>query len=407
MRIFFFCATAMVLSFTAQIALAQTWRLTGPGSNDWLCVASSANGQTVIAGRYPGFLYVSTNAGSTWTTNVTLNGYWASVASSADGTKLMAAAEYEGSPMFSGVFLSTNAGVNWTSNNLPALYWGSVAMSADGKILAAAQPYNSQLNIGGSIFCSTNSGITWTSNSLTFACGAAMSADGRKIFVTGPEQLCYSTNFGTSWTVMTTAPPSYSFASPSQYIASSADGNRLLMYAAQPGGNQGFIYSSTNSGATWTPTSLPESSWSFVASSGAGQTLMAAAGGFVSGPLFVSTNAGASWTTNSSENWAGVACSADGGTLFAVAMSDNNSDGDSGAIFKSQFIQPPSLNVTAAGPDLLLSWLIPSTNFAPEESGDLRTWTGMTNTPSLNFANLQNQIRVSPTNRARFYRLAH
>ena len=93
-----------VLLFAAQMAISQTWNPTGSGSNEWLCVASSANGSTLIAGQWLGCFEVSTNAGATWMTNDMTNGNWASVASSADGTKLLAASAYGGNGPFIGKF---------------------------------------------------------------------------------------------------------------------------------------------------------------------------------------------------------------------------------------------------------------------------------------------------------------
>jgi hypothetical protein len=43
-------SAAVILCLTAEIAISQTWKLTGSGTDDWMCIASSANGRTVIAG---------------------------------------------------------------------------------------------------------------------------------------------------------------------------------------------------------------------------------------------------------------------------------------------------------------------------------------------------------------------
>jgi hypothetical protein len=366
----------------------------------------------VIAGQYPGAFAVSTDAGVTWT-NVMTNGYWTSVASSADGTKLLAAAGYLDSAHVCGIFLSTNSGASWISNSFPTLDWGSVAMSADGGTVVAAAIFDSSGNPNASVFCSTNSGVNWASNNLAAVTGAkgtvavsvAMSADGRKIFVSGAA--CYSTNSGTSWIQMTNA-PSASVWIPVQTIAASADGNRLILCL---GGNDAGVYVSTNSGTTWNLTSLPQAAWGFVASSADGQTLMAASGlgteySAPPGPLYISTNSGASWTTNASENWTGVACSADGGALLAVAASDANLDGDSGAIYSFRSVQSPLLNTKPSAGNLQLSWLIPSTDFVLEQSADLNNWTSLTNRSCFNPTNLEDEIMVSPTNSAGFYRLA-
>jgi hypothetical protein len=395
---------AVVFFVAAQIAVSQNWTLTSAGTNDWLCVASSANGNTLIAGQYLGGIEVSTNAGATWATNEMLtNAYWTSVASSADGTKLLAAAAYEGGDTVNGLFLSTNSGATWVSNSLPVMYWGSVAMSADGKIMAAAAPLNSGLELfGGSVFCSTNSGSAWSSNGLENACGAAMSADGQKIFVTGLLQPCFSTNFGTSWTEMTNAPSSYDFLSPSQYIASSADGSRLILAVTGSDAAPYLIYTSADSGNTWTLAQVPGKAWNFVTSSANGKTLMVSGfGQFEPSSLYISTNSGASWTSNSvpNENWAETACSADGGKLVAAPAS--------GPIYISQSLQRPLINATPKDYQLQLSWLIPSTNFVLEQSADLYNWAAVTNSPELNLANLNEQILISPTNGTGFYRLVH
>ena len=82
------------------------------------------------------------------------NKTWWSVASSADGTKLVAAA------YGSGIYTSTNSGLTWISNNAPARNWYSVASSADGKKLVAVINVLSTSGAGG-IYSSTNGGDSW------------------------------------------------------------------------------------------------------------------------------------------------------------------------------------------------------------------------------------------------------
>ena len=176
-------AAWLLFAAAAPIGLfAQTWNLTNSGTNNWESIASSADGSTLIAGQWTGDVAVSTNAGATWTTVLT-NQYWNSVAASADGTKFLVAS----ASADSGVFLSTNSGASWISNSLPAFYWGSVAMSADGNILAAVAPITSGSDFAAvcAVFCSTNSGNNWVSNNLNLAhtvgqptpVSVAMSAD--------------------------------------------------------------------------------------------------------------------------------------------------------------------------------------------------------------------------------------
>jgi hypothetical protein len=59
------------------------------------------------------------------------------------------------------------------------------------------------------------------------------------------------------------------------------------------------------------------------------------------------------------------------------------------------------------GSDLLLSWIIPSQSFVPQQTADLITpnWTDVTNTPVLNLTNLQNQVVVPLLMSNQFFRL--
>jgi len=129
-------------------------------------------------------LFTSTNFGVNWTkaTNAP-TADWYSVASSADGNTLLACAYNNGN-----VYLSTNAGVIWTKSSLPANDWNSVAESADGiKMVALANNNSPAFGTGnGGIYTSTDSGTTWVSNNVpswSWTC-AAMSADGNEIIAT-------------------------------------------------------------------------------------------------------------------------------------------------------------------------------------------------------------------------------
>ena len=149
-------------------------------------IASSADGSKLVAaagGTTNGPIFASTNSGVDWTkaTNAPL-ARWYSVASSADGNKLLVCA-YPGN-----VYLSTDAGLTWTETSLPTNNWDSVAESADGtKMVALANSGLATVGTGGGgIFTSTDSGATWVSNNVpswAWTC-AAMSADGNEIIAT-------------------------------------------------------------------------------------------------------------------------------------------------------------------------------------------------------------------------------
>ena len=57
--------------------------------------------------------------------------------------------------------------------------------------------------------------------------------------------------------------------------------------------------------------------------------------------------------------------------------------------------------------NLVLSWIVPTTNFVLQQNLDLTTtnWTNVTNAPVLNLTNLQDEVVLSPTNDSGFYRL--
>jgi hypothetical protein len=113
-------------------------------------------------------------------------------------------------------------------------------------------------------------------------------------------------------------------------VASSADGAKLVAAAAprrdghgNPLGG-GPIYTSTNSGATWTRTSAPTDGWRAVASSFDGARLVAAHDAAYFDSIFTSNDSGATWTETSAPTnfWTAVACSADGANLIAAAGVD-------------------------------------------------------------------------------------
>ena len=224
----------------------------------WNSVASSADGTKLIAAVGFGNLYVSTDSGTTWTACET-NRLWLSVASSADGTKLVAAGGTQ-------IHVSTDSGTNWTAHE-STRNWISVASSADGTKLVAAVG-------GGQLYVSTDSGTNWTARESNRGWhSVASSADGTKLVAAVYEgQLYVSTDSGATWTARESDRRWYS-------VASSADGTKLV--AAVVGGQ---LYTSTDSGATWTACESNRDWWA-VASSADGNKLIAAVSG---GQLYTS-----------------------------------------------------------------------------------------------------------------------
>jgi hypothetical protein len=193
---------------------AQTWLPTSAPNKSWTGLASSADGNRLVAVVYGGGIYVSENFGFSWDlTGAPVEG-WEAVASSEDGRKLVAVGD-------GGVFTSSNWGRNWIMDQLPSgigygVFWVSVTSSCDGSKLAVVNYYESL------VYLSMNSGATWTSNSIA-------NADNYQ-------------SFGSA-----------------RSIASSADGTKLAV--ATLGGT---IFTSTNSGVDWMATTAPIANWSSI-----------------------------------------------------------------------------------------------------------------------------------------------
>jgi len=143
-----------------------------------------------------------------------------------------------------------------------------------------------------------------------------------------------------------------------------------------------------------------------VASSADGKRLMASLSS-----LYLSTNSGAAWIENNipsqTYGWGSgyVASSADGKKLFLALGSDDFAHPNS--IYTCYSPPTPQLNLKPSDTNLAFSWLVPSTNFALQQNLDLTTtnWVTLTNTPTLNLTNLQDEIILSPSNSSGFFRL--
>jgi photosystem II stability/assembly factor-like uncharacterized protein len=259
-------------------------------SRDWTSVASSADGSKLVAVVYNGQIYTSTDSGTNWTARDSSRS-WASVASSTDGSKLVAAVS-------SGqIYTSTDSGTNWTARDSSRV-WMAVASSADGsKLVAVVQ--------NGQIYTSTNSGTNWTARgSNRFWWSVASSADGSKLVaVVSGGQIYTSTDSGTNWTARG---GSQNWNS----VAASADGSKLVAVV-----QSGQIYTSTDSGTNWTAQGSNQF-WQAVAASADGSKVVAVVSG---GQIYTSTDSGLTWAAReSSRNWASVASSADGNKLVGV-----------------------------------------------------------------------------------------
>lgn len=239
--------------------LAPSWTPRDPtgigmgGMAWWSSIASSIDGAKVTAAAQSGSLYTSSDAGITWTlrdpTGSGMGTSWNGLASSADGTKLVATG-------IAGLYTSTDSGLNWVARDPTGTgmgsMWNSVASSADGTKLIVTD------GMGG-LYTSTDTGVTWTARNPAGMLGTsfgrlASSADGTKLVVAaaGMSSLLYiSTDSGVTWSPRDPTGTGYGMGYSS--IAVSADGTKLI--AAPSGGS--LFYISTDAGVTWILRTVP------------------------------------------------------------------------------------------------------------------------------------------------------
>ena len=123
-------------------------------------------------------------------------------------------------------------------------------------------------------------------------------------------------------------------------------------------------------------------------------------------PPYTSSGSGVTWISNSIPgSWFCVASSADGSELAAANL--DNGDFSQTGLWIGRRTPSPKLNVAAANTNLTLSWIVSSTNFVLQQNLDLSSanWTTISNLPSLNLSNLQDQVTLTPSNGNGFFRL--
>jgi photosystem II stability/assembly factor-like uncharacterized protein len=274
-------------------ALAGWTEQTASGGRQWVSVASSSDGTKLAAVAEWASIYTSTDSGLTWTEQTDSgSGIWSSIASSSDGTTL--AASVNGGY----IYTSTNSGASWTEQTgSGSRSWQNVTMSSDGTKIIATQ--------NGSPYYSTNSGVTWAEGAWGASApyATAMSSDGSVSYGVVSDSSDYikkSTDYGANWTPLVNS------------VIANYRGIAAVVYG-------GYIYTSTDSGATWTEqTGSGSKNWRSIASSSDGTKLVAVV---QNGYIYISTDSGVTWTEQTgagSTTWYDVVSSSDGTKLAAV-----------------------------------------------------------------------------------------
>lgn len=405
-------------SFGGPICVSTNWGVTWQANSpneDWDSVASSADGTKLVGvctltddtnGYGDSTIFTSTDSGTTWTaqnwttdTNHFIN--WAWVASSADGSKLVALATPEGGFSSSdparaniGIYLSTDSGVSWqlSAAQIPTNSWEALASSADGTTLAAAGFHvdftlNEDIQ---SIYVSRDSGATWVAGNAPNVNwrAIAMSADGSKmvaVTVPSPGQIYTSSDYGQNWTLQTNAP-----SQPSGWdaVASSADGTRLVAGGAD---SNGRIYTSLDSGVTWASTNneptresksgIKYAGWMAVASSSDGLNLVGVPYNIgdiytLQAPLYATILATPA-RVQTSNTIQVVMSVADNGTngLSSVQLNGPLTVAGSGGVSPAESVGPTSVSL-APGTSVSFTNLYTATNYGTVTFSGSATGTG-------------------------------
>jgi len=311
-----------LVSTSANAISVQNWvRQSAPGVDTtyWAAIASSDDGTKLVAAESNssyggGAIHTSTDSGLNWTrrTSAGLHG-WVDLTSSSDGSKLA------GVTSNGYVHTSDDFGVTWVvQTGSGSRSWTSITSSDTGIRLAATS--------ANTIFISNDYGATWSQGNATIhgmnTWGPiSITGDGSKLVVIGTyggsgngSRIFYSLDFGFTWNPAWGTDES-NFSSGWSDVASNSDGTKLV--AAMWNGK---IHTSVDSGATWSPKGSSTNFWSQISLSNDGAKLIALASyGGQQSYVYVSEDDGVNMTSRTSSGnryWNSLAASSDGNKVF-------------------------------------------------------------------------------------------
>jgi len=104
----------------------STWnQITNAGNKSWVSITVSDDGQKIAASAWENYVYTSDNGGTTWTTRTEISGQKIYLSSSADGNTIVAG-KYNGYLSISG-----DGGANWNTEPVNR-GWNNSAVTSDG-----------------------------------------------------------------------------------------------------------------------------------------------------------------------------------------------------------------------------------------------------------------------------------
>jgi predicted acyltransferase (DUF342 family) len=221
-------------------------------------------------------------------------GYWGETNSvSYSGQYILASDPQGGGGANKGVLISSDYGVTTkviTGQSFSTLQVFNTAMSADGSKMA--------LTTQGTVCYSTNYGVSWTTGSYVVYSIAFLSATGdfSKLYGLGGNGVFLSTNYGATFSIISTA-----ISNGGGQGNTTANNNRFCMnsstgqYGVAISG--GTLYYTSNSGVTWTA-STGVTGVSYLMMSSTGQYVIADTGANSTSAIYYSSNYGQTFTVS-------------------------------------------------------------------------------------------------------------
>ena len=329
---FFIVALHFLCSFAVEAA-------TLPPRTNWSSIAITADGSKLAAAANDRTVWTSSDYGENWAlhkvgtlprTSQQRASEKGHIAMSSDGVRIALASGAD-------IWVSENSGNTWKKRApdiaMRGATWSALKLSSDGKVLAA---------LGVGIWISKDLGTSWQNPNSTKGAmsngwdweSLALSSTGEKMALVAPNGVWLSSDYGKTWVRRRTTLHPEREEKPDESdaildVAMSASGDIVALAAADG------IWLSKNFGIEWSPyqgkAASRRRSWASIASAGDGARLVAISefslGDGISrrrGDIWTSDDGGSSWVNRTVAmasmriSWEFVAISADGKSLAAL-----------------------------------------------------------------------------------------